>query len=70
MALGSLCRAGGLSATASSLNHLQAGMKLLQLGTGWGLSSGLAGEPRLTHMEGGWKSKRAPVLLMLTGTRG
>lgn len=64
------CCAGGLSATAPSSNRLQAGVKLLRLGTGWGLSSGLAGEPRLTHREGGWKSNRAAALQMLTDTRG
>lgn len=49
MALGFPCCAGGLSPTAASSNCLQAGVKLLQLGTGWGLSSGLAGKPTLTH---------------------
>lgn len=70
MALGFPYCAVGLSATAASSNRLQAGVKLLRLGAGWGLSSGLAGEPRLTHWEGGWKSKRASMLQMLTDMRG
>lgn len=70
MALGFPYRAGGSSATAASSNCLQAGVKLLQLGAGWSLSSGLAGEPRLTPWEGGWKSRRPPMLQMLTDLRG
>lgn len=52
---------------------LQAEVKLLRLGFGRGLSSGLAGRPRFAHVEGGWKSQGeeiSPLLWVLSRLAG
>lgn len=51
----------------------QAEVNLLQLRFGRGLSSGLAGQPGLAHVEGGWRNKKeeiSPLLQVLPTLAG
>lgn len=43
----------------------QAEVNLQQMGFGSGLSSGLAGQPRLAHVEGGWRNKKEEISPLL-----